>query len=307
MEIPLKVEAKAGAKAGAKVGIIAPVASGVTADPDWMTAFALHLEACGFESIIVVEHTILVTQYDSVYPYDRSGGVGLAADCPIPDPLDLLGFLAGRTTRLGLATGVLVLPNHHPVVLAKRAASVDVLSGGRLRLCVGVGWLREEVEACGAEFDSRGRRADEQLIVLRALWADRPEGVSHHGEFFNFDNAMCYPKPVARLPIHIGGHSRAAARRAGRYGDGFQPLGVTGAELESLIALMRAEAIAAGRDPKAIEVSLGHLVTKIDSERAGHLIDQGADRIVLAMPPVSEIDQAHDIVSDCAQRLASVL
>ena len=156
----------------------------------------------------------------------RAGG----RTAPSPIPLDLLAFLAGHTSRLGLATGVLVLPNHHPVVLAKRAATVDALSGGRLRLCVGVGWLREEIEACGVDFASRGRRADEQLAVLRALWADQPDGVSHHGEFFNFDNAMCYPKPVAgeRLPVHIGGHSRAAARRAGRLGDGFQPLGVAG-------------------------------------------------------------------------------
>ncbi|KZS71601.1 LLM class F420-dependent oxidoreductase [Mycobacterium kansasii] len=285
------------------VAVVAPVADGVTADPDWMTAFALHLEACNFESIIVAEHTVLVTRYDSVYPYDRSGRVGLAADCPIPDPLDLLGFLAGRTTRLGLATGVLVLPNHHPVVLAKRAATIDALSGGRLRLCAGVGWLKEELEACGAEFDSRGRRADEQLAVLRTLWADEPHGASHHGEFFKFDNAMCYPKPVGRLPIHIGGHSRAAARRAGRFGDGFQPLGVAGPQLAALIALMREEASSAGRDPASLEVSLGHLVTKIDSERAARLVDEGADRIVLGMPSTTDIEQAKDIVSACAQRL----
>ena len=289
-----------------KVSVVAPVADGVTADPDWMVAFAGHLELCGFESIVVVEHTVLVTRYDSVYPYDSSGRVGLTADCPIPDPLDLLAFLAGHTSRLGLATGVLVLPNHHPVVLAKRAATVDALSGGRLRLCVGVGWLKEELQACGVEFDSRGRRTDEQLAVLRALWADRPHGAAYRGEFFSFDDVMCYPKPVARerLPIHIGGHSRAAARRAGRLGDGFQPLGVAGPQLASLIALMRAEASAAGRDPASLEVSLGHMVTKIDAERAGGLIDQGADRIVLAMPPTTDIEQAKDLLSACAQRLS---
>lgn len=291
-----------------KISVFAPVTEGDTADPDWIVSFARHLEQCGFESIIVAEHTVLVTQYDSVYPYDRSGRVRMAADCPIPDPLDLLAFLAGHTSRLGLATGVLVLPNHHPVVLAKRAATVDVLSGGRLRLSVGVGWLKEEVEACGVDFDSRGRRADEQLAVLRALWVDRPRGASHHGEFFSFDDVMCCPKPVAgdRLPVHIGGHSRAAARRAGRFGDGFQPLGVTGPKLASLIALMRDEATAAGRDPAALEVSLGHTVTKIDAERAAGLGDQGADRIVLAMPPTNDIEQAKDILSACAQRLSLV-
>jgi probable F420-dependent oxidoreductase len=293
-------------KASVKVAVLAPVADGVTADPEWMVAFARHLEGCGFESIVVVEHTVLVTRYDSVYPYDSSGRVGLAADCPIPDPLDVLAFLAGHTSRLGLATGVLVLPNHHPVVLAKRAATVDALSGGRLRLCVGVGWLKEELQACGAAFDSRGRRADEQLTVLRALWADNPQGASHHGEFFDFEDVMSYPKPVAgeRLGIHIGGHSRAAARRAGRLGDGLQPLGVAGPQLASLIALMREEASSAGRDPAALEVSLGHAVTKIDAERAGGLIEQGADRIVLSMPPTADIEEAKDIVSACAQRLS---
>ena len=289
-----------------KFGVVAPVAAGVTADPRWMVAFARHIEACGFESIIAVEHTVLATRYESVYPYDPSGRVELAADCPVPDPLDLLSFLAAHTDRLGLATGVLVLPNHHPVVLAKRAATVDALSAGRLRLCVGVGWLREEIEACGTEFESRGRRADEQLAVLRALWDQRPDGVTHHGEFFRFDNAVCSPKPVAgqHLPVHIGGHSKAAARRAGRFGDGFQPLGVTGAQLDSLLILMRDEAQAAGRDPADIEVSLGHSVTKIDAERAEKLTAQGAERLVLAMPPITDIEQAKDELSACAQRLS---
>ncbi|ORV17909.1 LLM class F420-dependent oxidoreductase [Mycobacterium celatum] len=289
-----------------KFAVVAPVGAGVTGDPVWMAAFARHLEICGFESIVVVEHTVLATRYESVYPYDSSGRVELAADCPVPDPLDLLAFLVGHTERLGLATGVLVLPNHHPVVLAKRAATVDVLSGGRLRLCVGVGWLREEIEACGTEFDSRGRRADEQLAVLRALWDDHSHGVSHHGEFFHFDDITCYPKPVAgaQLPVHIGGHSGAAARRAGRFGDGFQPLGVAGPGLARLLTLMRDEASAAGRDPELLEVSLGHSVTKIDADRAGRLSEQGADRIVLAMPPITDIEQAKDALSACAQRLS---
>jgi probable F420-dependent oxidoreductase len=289
-----------------KFAVVAPVAAGVTADPRWMAAFARHVEACGFESIVAVEHTVLATRYDSVYPYDPSGRVELASDCPVPDPLDLLSFLAAHTDRLGLATGVLVLPNHHPVVLAKRAATVDVLSGGRLRLCVGVGWLREEIEACGTEFESRGRRADEQLAVLRALWDHRPDGVSHHGEFFQFDDVVCSPKPTAgkHLPVHIGGHSRAAARRAGRLGDGFQPLGVAGSRLEELLALMRDAALAAGRVPADIEVSLGHSVTKVDAERAERLVAQGADRLVLAMPPITDLEQAKDALSACAQRLS---
>lgn len=289
-----------------KVAVVAPIAAGVTADPVWMVEFARHLEACGFESIIMAEHTVLVTEYTSVYPYDASGRVDVAPDCPVPDPLDMLAFLAGQTTRLGLATGVLVLPNHQPVMLAKRAATIDVLSGGRLRLCVGIGWLREEIEACGADFDSRGRRADEQIEVLRALWDNHPGGASHHSEFYDFDSAMSYPKPVAPsgVPIHIGGHSRLAARRAGRLGDGFQPLGVSGSELATLVEVMRVSAEDAGRDPDSLELSLGHLVTKVDADRAGRLAEVGADRLVLGMPPVTDLSEAKDLLSACAQRLA---
>ncbi|BCI53518.1 hypothetical protein NIIDNTM18_27960 [Mycolicibacterium litorale] len=286
-----------------KYAVVAPVAAGVTADPVWMAAFARHLEACGFESIVVVEHTVLLTQYASVYPYDPSGRVELTADTPVPDPLDLLAFLAAHTERLTLATGVLVLPNHHPVVLAERVATLDVLSGGRVRLAVGTGWLAEELDACGAEFTTRGRRADEQIQVLRALWADTPGGAGFHGEFFEFEHAMSYPKPVARIPIHIGGHSRAAARRAGRFGDGFQPLGVAGTQLADLISEMRCTATRFDRDPDSLELSLGHAVPKIDAGRAEKLASLGADRVVLAMPPVTAIEEATDMVSACAQRL----
>jgi probable F420-dependent oxidoreductase len=286
-----------------KYAVVAPVAAGVTADPAWMAAFARHVEACGFESIVLVEHTVLMTQYTSVYPYDPSGRVELSADTPVPDPLDLLAFLAAHTSRLGLATGVLVLPNHHPVVLAKRVATVDVLSGGRVRLAVGTGWLAEEIAACGTDFATRGRRADEQLQVLRALWDDRPDGASFHGEFFDFDHAASLPKPVGRIPVHIGGHSRAAARRAGRFGDGFQPLGVTGSKLAGLVAEMRSAAEQAGRDPDALELSLGHSVAKIDAVRADRLAGLGAARAVLAMPPVTDAHEAADLLSDCAQRL----
>ena len=138
---------------------------------------------------------------------------------------------------------------------------------------------------------------------MRALWADNPGGASHHGEFFDFDDTMSYPKPVGALAVHIGGHSRAAARRAGRLGDGFQPLGVAGAELAELVSLMRAAAEDAGRDPETLELSLGHLVTKIDAERAGRLADAGADRLILGMPSVTDIDEAKDLLSACAQRL----
>ncbi|ACY99050.1 LLM class F420-dependent oxidoreductase [Thermomonospora curvata] len=289
-----------------KYAVLAPVAAGVTADPQWIGRYARHAEACGFESISVVEHTVVAAGYTSTYPYDASGRMDLADDLDIPDPLDLLAFLAGCTGRIGLATGVLVLPNHHPVVLAKRAATVDRLSGGRLRLTVGMGWMREEVEACGADFATRGRRADEQIQVMRKLWADTaPHGADHEGEFFRFKNAMSYPKPARAggVPIHIGGHSRAAARRAGRHGDGIQPLGVTGEALRDLLKLMREEAELAGRDPDALEVTLGHSLARITPEKAQRLAELGADRIVLQPTPTRDLERALEELSACAQRL----
>ncbi|TDC56243.1 LLM class F420-dependent oxidoreductase [Actinomadura sp. KC345] len=289
-----------------KYAVLLPVAAGVTADPQWIGAYVRHAEACGFESVGAVEHAVVASGYSSVYPYDASGRMELADDLDIPDPLDLLAFLAGQTSRIGLATGVLVLPDHHPVVLAKRVATIDALSGGRLRLVVGMGWMREEVEACGADFDSRGRRGDEQLEVLRKLWADTaPGGATHDGEFFRFKGAMSYPKPVQKggVPIHVGGHTKAAARRAGRYGDGLQPLGVAGDELRSLVALMREEAEKNDRDPDALELTLGHSLSAVTPEKAGKLGALGAGRLVLRGKPTTDLNEACDELSACAERL----
>ncbi len=282
--------------------VIAPVGSGMTADPAWMVALAQHVEACGFTALVAVEHAVMMAEYDSTYPYDPSGRVELAADCPVPDPLELLSFVAGATTTLGLATGVLVLPNHHPVVLAKRIATLDALSGSRFRLCVGMGWMREEIEACGIDFDSRGRRANEQIEVMRALWSGEP--TSYEGEFFSFEHAVCRPAPGTRsIPIHVGGHTRAAARRAGKLGDGLQPLGVMGDELQALRQVMAESALEAGRDPNALELSLGHLVTRIDGGKAERLAEAGATRVVLAMSDTTDLAQARDELSACAERL----
>jgi len=284
--------------------VILPAAAGTTADPDWVAGFARHVEECGFHGLVVVEHAVVVRDYESTYPYDSSGRMELDADCDVPDPLDLLAFVAGITSQIALATGVLVLPNHHPVVLAKRAATVDRLSHGRLRLCVGMGWMREEIEACGVDFGSRGRRADEQLEVLRALWEGDEKGVDHDGEFFRLRRAVSFPKPAHPIPVHVGGHSPAAARRAGRYGDGLQPLGVKGEELEGLVRAMRQEAESCGRDPALLELTLGHLVPAVTLEKAERLAQLGASRVVLAASALTDLAAAKDELSACAERPA---
>ena len=283
--------------------VILPVAAGTTADPDWVAGFAQHVEACGFDGLVVVEHTVVVRDYASAYPYDSSGRMEIEPSCDVPDPLELLSFVAALTERIALATGVLVLPNHHPVLLAKRAATLDALSKGRLRLCVGMGWMREEIEACGAAFETRGRRADEQLEVLRALWDGDDSGTDHDGEFFRFASAVTRPRPAHRIPVHVGGHSLAAARRAGRLGDGLQPLGVKGEELHALVSTMRDAATEAGRDPDRLELTLGHLVPAVTKGKAERLADLGADRLVLAAGPSADLSRQRDELSACAERL----
>lgn len=262
-------------------GILPPYRTGVTADPHWMVAFAQHAEAVGFESLYVAEHVVVPAGYESRYPYSPKGRMPLPDDCPLPDPLELLTFLAAITERIVLATGVLVLPEHNPVILAKRVATLDVLSSGRARLGIGLGWMREEVEAVGVDFESRGARADEMIEALRVLWTD--DEPTFHGEHFAFDRAISRPKPVQRggVPIHIGGHSTAAARRAGRLAEGFQPLGLDGEDLADKLAVMRAAAVDAGRDPAGIELSLSGLVGGTTPDDVKRAEDQGAVRLVM--------------------------
>jgi probable F420-dependent oxidoreductase len=287
------------------VAALPPVRAGVCAEPDWMVGFARHAERLGFESVVVVEHPLVIGAYESRYPYAPSGRMPLPDDCRIPDPLDTLAFIAGATTTVGLATGVLVLPAHHPVVLAKRLATVDVLSKGRLRLTIGVGWLREELEACGTDFDTRGRRADESIDVLRALWADdRPNGARFDGEFFHFDNAHSHPKPHSSsgIPIHVGGHSAASIRRAARRGDGWHPLGLAGDDLHAALRHLRWEAESAGRDPDALEITLSALATTTTAESLDKAAALGACRLVAGVT-ARGLTAACDELSALAERI----
>jgi len=290
-------------------GISPPVRSGVTADPAWMTSFARHAEECGFESVVLVEHAVVVSDYESTYPYAASGKMPLPDDCRIPDPLDLMAFLAGVTDRITLATGVLVLPNHQAVVLAKRIATVDVLSGGRVRMCVGVGWMDEELRATGADPRTRGRRTDETIAAMRALWADAgPSGASFDGEFCSFHHAHSFPKPVrpGGVPLHIGGHSEAAARRAGRLGDGFQPLGLAPEDLQLRLDQLRHAAEEAGRDPAGIELSLSGYLPTTTEDQVVDAAAAGAARLVVSTSMSADLGQIHDEMSAFAERFGLV-
>jgi probable F420-dependent oxidoreductase len=262
-----------------ELGLLPPYRLGVASDPGWMAAFARHADEVGFESLLAVEHVAVPVGYESRYPYSDTGRMPLPEDCELPDPLDLLAWLAAQTTRLRLGTGILVLPEHHPVQLAKRCATIDRLSGGRLFLGVGVGWMREELEAVGIDPDERGTRTDDGIDALRALW--REDEVSFEGRHFSFGPLRSHPKPVqATIPILVGGHSRAAARRAGERGDGFFPLGLSGEALDARWREVQDFAEAAGRDPADVTLTMGGLLG--DEAAITGAVERGAERVVLS-------------------------
>ena len=241
-------------------------------------------EAAGFDSAWTVEHTVVPAGYASAYPYSDSGKMaGGVDDFALPDPLIWMAYVASRTTSIKLATGILILPQHNPVIVAKQVASLDHLSGGRVLFGVGVGWLKEEFAALGAPFADRGRRMDEYIEAIRVLWTeDKP---TYKGEFVNFENAYCRPQPrQKRLPIIIGGHSKAAARRAGRLADGYFPAREAPAQL---IEEARAAARAQGRDPGALEITAS---MPGDPELLNDYAALGVSRVLVPVTTVTGLD-----------------
>lgn len=252
--------------------------TGPYVEGDHAITLARAAEEAGFESLWTVEHVVVPAGYASEYPYDASGRMPGGDDAPIPDPLVWLTWVAAATERINLATGILILPQRNPVVLAKATATLDRMSGGRLRLGIGVGWLEEEFRALGVPFEARGRRTDEYVDAMRTLW--REPDPSFSGEFVNFTSARMWPKPSQAdgIPIIIGGHTEAAARRAGRLGDGFFPGRTNPARLTELFEVMRKAAADAGRDPDAIELTGGGA---LDPEGIKAYADLGVSRIIV--------------------------
>jgi len=238
-------------------------------------------EAAGFESLWTVEHVVVPSGYESTYPYDPSGKMPGGEEFDIPDPLIWLSWVASATSTIRLATGILILPQRNPVVLAKELATLDHLSGGRMDLGIGVGWLEEEFDAIGVPFAERGRRTDDHVAAMRALWSQ--EKATYHGEFTDFDECISRPRPVnGAIPVHVGGHTDIAARRAGRLGDGFFPGKGTPQDLARGMDLVRATAKDHGRDPDAIELTAGGAVMGSRAlDAVKELADVGVDRIVV--------------------------
>ncbi len=253
-------------------------------------------EEAGFESLWTIEHVVIPAGYQSAYPYSDDGRFGWPENLDYPDPLMWMAVLAGATTTLKLGSAVLILPQRNPLVLAKECATLDAMSDGRLLLGVGVGWLEEEFDALGVPFEERAARTDEAIEIMRCLWAD--EEASFDGRFHSFDRALMFPKPISRIegtpavPLIIGGHSKIAARRAGRLGDGFFPARATPEDLGPLVDVVRATALDHGRNPDSIEITAGSVY---DYDAARKFEDMGAARVMcpLNLPDlITDLDTA---------------
>ncbi len=287
---------------GSRLGEGAAPAAGLTS-PHYLSAVARYAEEVGFDGMVFPEHVVLPVEYGSYYPYQQYEGDEFKRypfdETIFPEPLAALAFVAAVTSRLRLGTSVLILPQRNPVVLAKQLATIDALSEGRVQLAIGLGWLREEFEAIGVPWKGRARRADEYIQAMRALWTQAE--ATFQGETVSFERIRCLPKPARAegIPIIVGGHSEGAARRAGRLGDGFMPLGYRGADHTPLIEQMREAAREAGRDPDAIEIHSG---ASPDLEEVQRLADSGVAEVhfVLSAPDLEtakrELERTANVV-----------
>jgi len=235
---------------------------GALARPDVLVKLAQRADALGYASAFVTDHVVIPATYESTYPYSPTGRTAGDWSQGYLEPLALMSFVAGATSRIRLGTSVLVVPYRNPVVTAKMLATLDVMSGGRVILGVGVGWLREEFVALQSpRFEDRGRATDEYLRLMRACWMHEP--VEFKGAHYNLAPVSALPKPAQKggIPIWAGGHTDAALRRAGELADGWHPIGfrppavLLPEEYAEKVAVIHGWARKAGRDPAAITLS----------------------------------------------------
>jgi probable F420-dependent oxidoreductase len=217
------------------------------------------LEAAGFASLWVSDHVVMPETFASRYPFAADGLATWPSDTPYFDALIALALIAGATDRATFGTAVLVLPLRHPVVLAKQAASLDAVSGGRLRLGIGAGWLEEEFDALNVPFADRGSRFEEWVALLRDCWTGRPD--ARPSQYYDLPSGViCVPRPPHEIPLLVGGHSKAALRRAGTFGDGWlgqQSLdALDPGEIAAAREAQQQAARSAGRDEETLQIVL---------------------------------------------------
>jgi probable F420-dependent oxidoreductase len=247
--------------------------------PEGLTHLAQTAERVGVESLWTVEHVAVPIGYESKYPYSEDGKMPGPENAPIPDPLIWLSYAAAVTSKIKLATGILILPQRHPIYTAKEFATLDVLSQGRAIAGIGIGWLREEFQALDIPFGERAGRTEECARALRQLWG--ADAKPFDGRYYNWGAIESQPKPVqpGGVPIVVGGHVEGAARRAARIGDGFFP---AAGDLPALFAAMRDECKKIGRNPDEIELTSGQPVGSLDDIKRCQ--DLGLSRLIVPPP-----------------------
>ncbi|MFY9329446.1 MAG: TIGR03619 family F420-dependent LLM class oxidoreductase [Georgfuchsia sp.] len=230
----------------------------LTATGAFVRQSAQAAERAGFSAFWAAEHVVLFGAYPaSKYPYAAISGTDVPIPdprMPIADPVVTMIWAAAATTKIEVGSGILILPQRNPVVLAKELATLDEYCGGRVVLGVGVGWCKEEYDACNADWEGRGRRTDEHIDVLRALWRNDMSRFS--GETIAFDDAYCYPKPVRNkdIPILIGGESDAALKRVARAGDGWYAFNLPVDDARSRVLRLKQLTAEQGRDPECLRI-----------------------------------------------------
>ena len=276
------------------------------------TAFALQTaqraEALGYDSLVVTDHVVMPRHVESRYPYTESGQLGVPPEWDYLEPLALLCFLAGATKTIRFGPSVLVLPYRNPVLTAKMLATIDVLSGGRLFVGVGVGWMAEEFAVLGSPpFEHRGAVTDEWIQILKTLWTE--DHAAFEGRFYRFPDVGCFPKPVQKPhpPISVGGNSRPALRRAARYGQAWHAVRLTADELRASCAYLREQVAAAGRPPDACGLLVRYGIRIVgpggDTARrppevpGGYLVGTAA-RVAEQLKPVLDLGPT-DAIFDC--------
>jgi probable F420-dependent oxidoreductase len=227
-------------------------------EPGQCAEIARHAEQLGFEGVTLAEHQFFPERLESRFPFSPDGAPLFDAEDEWPEMWPLIGAMATTTRRLRFCTAVHILPLFHPLSVARIAATADALAPGRIVLGVGAGWMREEYEAFGVDFQTRGARLDESIQVLRGAWSG--EMFEFHGNFFDFERLLVRPSPAASIPILIGGSSEPALRRAGRLADGWMGGGGTLEQLRAPLERVHALRVEAGRDNLPFETLTLHTV-----------------------------------------------
>jgi probable F420-dependent oxidoreductase len=228
-----------------KIGAVFPQLE-IGADPGVVRDWATTVEEAGYTHVHAYDHVL------GADPTNRPGWTGYTDKSLFHEVFVLFGYLAAITSSVELVTGVLVLPQRQTALVAKQAAEVDLLSGGRLRLGVGIGWNQVEYQALGVPFKQRGALLEEQVDVLRRLWAEPV--ISYDGTFHQIEEAGLNPLPGRQIPIWFGGGAEAVLRRTGRIGDGWMPQTAPDAEAKARVDRLRGYAAEAGRDPATIGI-----------------------------------------------------